>query len=130
MKGVMRLGKKAKLSPRYIGPFEILERVGDVAYRRALPPSLSAFHHVFHTLFHDLMSPVGPYRDLGHEQCPESKESKSPVISHLRDQASQLQSLRGSYLRSTHRKCKEKLGQRFSHLRKKFGKGSDCKCDH
>lgn len=48
MKGVMRFGKKGKLSPRYIGPYEILERVGDVAYRIALPPSLASVHNVFH----------------------------------------------------------------------------------
>ena len=48
MKGVMRFGKKGKLSPRFIGPFEILDRVGTVAYRLALPPSLSAVHSVFH----------------------------------------------------------------------------------
>ena len=33
MKGVMRFGKKGKLAPRYIGPFEIRSRVGEVAYR-------------------------------------------------------------------------------------------------
>ena len=48
MKGVMRFGKKGKLSPRYVGPFEILERVGDKAYRVALPPSLSTVHNIFH----------------------------------------------------------------------------------
>ena len=48
MKGVMRFGKKGKLSPRYIGPFEILERIGAVAYRLALSPDLSLIHPVFH----------------------------------------------------------------------------------
>ncbi|XP_070014674.1 uncharacterized protein [Nicotiana sylvestris] len=48
VKGIMRFGKKGKLCPRYIGPFEILERVGDVAYRLAQLPTLSAVHLVFH----------------------------------------------------------------------------------
>ena len=48
MRGVMRFGKKGKLSPRYIGPFEILERIGDLAYKLALPPSLASVHNVFH----------------------------------------------------------------------------------
>ncbi|KAH9722450.1 Endonuclease [Citrus sinensis] len=47
-KGVLRFGKTGKLSPRFIGPFEILERIGPVAYRIALPPSLSRLHNVFH----------------------------------------------------------------------------------
>ncbi|RVW67492.1 Transposon Ty3-I Gag-Pol polyprotein [Vitis vinifera] len=41
MKSVMRFGRKGKLSPRFVGPFEILERVGTLAYKVALPPSLS-----------------------------------------------------------------------------------------
>ncbi|KAL0560548.1 hypothetical protein IC582_000953 [Cucumis melo] len=48
MKGVLRFAKKGKLSPRFVGPFEILERIGPVAYRLALPPSLAAVHDVFH----------------------------------------------------------------------------------
>ena len=44
--------KRVKLTPRYIEPFEILERVGTVAYRLALPPSLSGVHEVFHEVFH------------------------------------------------------------------------------
>ena len=47
-RGVVRFGQRGKLSPRFIGPFEILERVGTVAYRLALPPSLSVVHEVFH----------------------------------------------------------------------------------
>ena len=47
-KGVRRFGIKEKLSPRYVGPFEILERIRVVAYRLALPPSLAKVHNVFH----------------------------------------------------------------------------------
>ena len=46
--GVVGFGKRGKLSPRFIGPFEILERVGTFAYRLALPPSMSGVHEVFH----------------------------------------------------------------------------------
>ncbi|XP_019242014.1 PREDICTED: uncharacterized protein LOC109222058, partial [Nicotiana attenuata] len=48
MKGVMRFGKRGKLSPRFIRPYEILDQVGAVAYRLALPPELSFIHPVFH----------------------------------------------------------------------------------
>ena len=47
-RGVVRFDKRRKLSPKYIGPFEILERVGIVAYRLALLLSLSSVHAVFH----------------------------------------------------------------------------------
>ena len=47
-RGVVRFGKREKLLPRFIGPFEILEMVGTVAYRLALPPSMSCVHEVFH----------------------------------------------------------------------------------
>ena len=48
MKGVMRFSKRGKLSPRYIGPFEVLKQVGEVAYELSLPPGLSGVHPVFH----------------------------------------------------------------------------------
>ncbi|XP_070041055.1 uncharacterized protein [Nicotiana tomentosiformis] len=48
MKGVMKLSKKGKPRRRYVGPFEIHERVGEVAYRFVLPPSLSTVQPMFH----------------------------------------------------------------------------------
>ena len=45
---MVRFDKRGKLSPRFIGPFEILERVGTVAYRLVLPPSMSGVYEVFH----------------------------------------------------------------------------------
>ncbi|XP_070024929.1 uncharacterized protein [Nicotiana sylvestris] len=48
MKGIMRIEKKGKLSLRFIIPFEVLERIGEVTYRLALPPGLTEVHPVFH----------------------------------------------------------------------------------
>ncbi|XP_069150251.1 uncharacterized protein [Solanum lycopersicum] len=48
MKGVMRFGKQGKLSLWYIGQFEVLKHMGEVAYELALPPGLSGVHSVFH----------------------------------------------------------------------------------
>ena len=47
-KKVMRFGKKGKVSPRFIGPYEVIEKVGLVAYRLALPLELEKIHNVFH----------------------------------------------------------------------------------
>ena len=59
-KGVVKFGKRGKLASRYIGPFEVLERVGIVAYRLVLPPSLSSVHEVFH------VSMLWKYTNLTH----------------------------------------------------------------
>ena len=48
IKGVMHFGKRGKLSPRYIGPFEVLKRVGEVSFELALPQGLSGVPPVFH----------------------------------------------------------------------------------
>ena len=45
---ILRFGKKGKLSPRFIGPYEVLEQIDPVAYRLALPPKLAKLHNVFH----------------------------------------------------------------------------------
>ncbi|KAM2168762.1 hypothetical protein ACFX1Q_038171 [Malus domestica] len=56
-RGVVRFGKKDKLSPRFIGPYMITERVGEVAYRLALPLELSKVHDVFHVfMLHHFVS--------------------------------------------------------------------------
>nr|GFB01391.1 putative reverse transcriptase domain-containing protein [Tanacetum cinerariifolium] len=47
-KGVVRFGKRGKLNPRYVGPFKVLERVGDVAYKLDLPEELSRVHNTFY----------------------------------------------------------------------------------
>nr|GFB14016.1 putative reverse transcriptase domain-containing protein [Tanacetum cinerariifolium] len=47
-KGVVRFGKRGKLNPRYVGPFKVLERIGDVAYKLDLPKELSRVHNTFH----------------------------------------------------------------------------------
>jgi len=80
MKGTIRFGKRGKLRPRFIGPFEILEKVGNVAYRLALPPELSAVHNVFHVsllrkYIHDPshvvnFQTISIQRNLSYEETP------------------------------------------------------------
>jgi hypothetical protein len=48
IKGIKRFGVKGKLAPRYIGPYQIQSRRGEVAYQLSLPESLSVVHDVFH----------------------------------------------------------------------------------
>nr|GFC76098.1 putative nucleotidyltransferase, ribonuclease H [Tanacetum cinerariifolium] len=68
-RGVRRFGIKGKLSPRFIGPFEILVRVGEVSYRLALPPQLSHVYNQFYVSllrgykYHPL-HPLGKLRSL------------------------------------------------------------------
>ena len=61
-RGVVRFGKRGKLLSRFIEPFEILERVGTVAYRLVLSPSMSGVHEVFHVFMLWKYTP-----DLAHE---------------------------------------------------------------
>jgi hypothetical protein len=48
MRGTRRFKVKGKLAPRYVGPFKIVDRKGEVAYQLELPPQLSNVHDVFH----------------------------------------------------------------------------------
>ena len=67
-KGVVRFGEQGKLAPRYIGPFEVLERVGTVAYRLALSPSLSSVYEAFHvSMLRKYIQNLAPVVDLGRD---------------------------------------------------------------
>ncbi|KAJ9552714.1 hypothetical protein OSB04_016759 [Centaurea solstitialis] len=50
-KGIIRFGKRGKLSPRFLGPFNILEKIGLQACRLELPPEMDGIHHTFHVCY-------------------------------------------------------------------------------
>ncbi|XP_070019775.1 uncharacterized protein [Nicotiana sylvestris] len=102
MKDIMRFRKKGKLSPRFIGPFEVLRQVGEVAYELSLPPSLSGVHPVFHVSmlrkYHADLSHVLDFstikldESLGYEEEPvaiidrQDRQLRSKRISMVRVQ--------------------------------------------
>ncbi|WMV49918.1 hypothetical protein MTR67_043303 [Solanum verrucosum] len=74
MKGVMRFGKKGKLSPWYVGSYQILKRIGKVAYELDLPNELAPVHPIFHVsmlkkCIGDLVS-IGVDENLSYEEVP------------------------------------------------------------
>ena len=69
-KGVLRFGKRGKLSPRYIGPYRIVERIGEMAYRLELPSDLDRIHDVFHvSMLRKYIPDVTPRPDEVHSTC-------------------------------------------------------------
>ncbi|XP_074328441.1 uncharacterized protein LOC141666349 [Apium graveolens] len=81
-KCVKRFGMKGKLSPRYVGPFDIMEKVGEVSYRVALPPQLSHVNNVFHVSdlrgykYHPLHVVQYPLHKIRHDlSCEEEAEA-------------------------------------------------------
>ena len=72
---MVRFGKKGKLSPRFIGPYEVIEKVVPLAYRLALSPDMEKIHNVFHVLM------LRRYRsDLSHVVSSETIELRPDLI--------------------------------------------------
>nr|XP_009592285.1 uncharacterized protein LOC104089151 [Nicotiana tomentosiformis] len=83
-KGVMKYGKKGKLSPRFIGPIKILERVREVFYRFGLPPRLVGVHLIFHVYmlqkFHEDKSHVLDFRIMQLDENLTYEEQSVAII--------------------------------------------------
>ncbi|GKE63247.1 hypothetical protein Tco_1513614 [Tanacetum coccineum] len=73
-KGVVHFGKRGKLNPRYVGPFKVLEKVGEVAYKLELPEELSRVHNTFHLRF--IEEPV----EIMDREVKLLKQSRIPLI--------------------------------------------------
>ncbi|WMV09937.1 hypothetical protein MTR67_003322 [Solanum verrucosum] len=86
MKGVMRFGKKGKLIPRYIGPYRISKRIGNVAYELELPQELAMVHLVFHTsmLKKCMRDPslIIPTEDIGMNDSLSHEEIPVQILDH------------------------------------------------
>jgi len=82
LKGSVRFGQKGELTPRYIGPFEILQKVGPTAYQLALPPTLQGIHDVFHVsnLHRSILDPT---HVISHEPL-QSKENLTFIEKSVR----------------------------------------------
>ena len=119
-RGVVRFGKLGKLSPRFIGPFKILERVGTVAYRLALPPNMSGVHEVFHVsmLRRYALDPahVVDWREI--EVDTDGTFEKGPVcIIDSRDQVLRHKTMRLVRVLWQHRGVEESMWEREDTMR-------------
>ncbi|GJR78560.1 putative reverse transcriptase domain-containing protein [Tanacetum coccineum] len=76
-KDVVRFGKRGKLSPRYIGPFKILSRVGPVAYKLELSRELQGIHNTFHvSKLHFIVEPI----EIMDREVKQLKQSRIPIV--------------------------------------------------
>ena len=83
---ILQFGKKGKPSPRFIGPYEILERIGLVAYRLALPPKLAKLHNVFHVSilrrYHFNESHIFPVQEIQVQSDFTFDEEPKSILNH------------------------------------------------
>ena len=119
-RGVVRFGKHGKLSPRFIGPFEILERVGTIASRLALPSSMSGVHEVFHISVHRRYTPDPAHVvDWGEiEVDTDGTFEKGPVcIMDSREQVLRRKTMRLVRVLWRHRRVEESTWEREDTMR-------------
>ena len=119
-RGVVRFGKREKLSPRFIGHFEILESVGTVVYRLALPPSMSGVHEVFHvTMLWRYTSDPAHVVDWGEIEVntDETFEEGPVCIMDSRDQVLRLKTVRLVRVLWRHRGVEESTWEREDTMR-------------
>ena len=119
-RGVVRFDKQGKLSSRFIGPFEILERVGIVAYRLALPPNMSGVHEVFHVSMLQRYTPDPAHIvDWGEIEVDtdETFEEGPVCIMDSRDQVLRSKTVRLVKVLRWHRGVKESTWEREDTMR-------------
>ena len=113
-------GKRDKLSPRFIGPFEILKRVGTVAYRLALPPSMSGVQEVFHVSMLRRYTPnpahVVDWGEIEVETDETFEEGPVCIIDN-RDQVLQCKTVRLVRVLWRHRGVEESMWEREDTMR-------------
>jgi hypothetical protein len=104
IRGIKRFGVKGKLAPRYIGPYQIQARRGEVAYQLSLPEILSAVHDVFH------MSQLKKCLRVPEEQFPIEDLEVQEDLTYIEKPTQILETTDRVTRRSTIRMCKVKWG--------------------
>ncbi|XP_059289201.1 uncharacterized protein LOC132042691, partial [Lycium ferocissimum] len=126
MKGVIRFGRKAKLSPRYICPYNITKRVGKVAYELRLPAEMSMVHPVFHISMLRLYKPdpshVLHHEDIEIDEALSYEEELVWILDHqvrrlrTKDVASVKVLWRNHYTEEATWEAEEDMKKRYRHL--------------
>ena len=120
---LMHFGRSGKLSPRFIGPFEILDCVGAVAYRLTLPPRLTNVHNVFHISMLQKYEP-NPSNVLDWGDLVINKDvtyEKRPIcVLDTRDQVLKRKTIPSVKILWLHHGVEEAMWERESEVRAKY----------
>jgi hypothetical protein len=107
IRGIKRFGVEGKLAPRYIGPYQIQARHGEVAYQLSLPESLSDVHDVFH------VSQLKKWLWIPEEQLPTEGLEVQEDLTYIEKPTQILETVDRVTWRSTIRMCKVKWGHHW-----------------